>query len=306
MFNNKIDFEELFGNINSYQSKKIIKEVQQFDVLKKYEFFDNLFIETNENIDIYKETLIRRIRTRETWEKQPKQIIEELVSSKPLINKFLNQLVEDKERETVKKILRINNILNYDNIEYLASKLFTKILNEKKYIKSITKFIQLLDNSFRKQYKYYNFLKVFKKSIYSFIDNDLLNLEIETETVESFGLFLKHYNIDNLEVQYKFYSLVNAMLKIYNLNVFIVLTQLLINQEERIIETIKLTDKVEEIKKKVNVKNDKFVHDYQNNGKLKTILNMIEKNKDLYNGKNKFLYLEIKDLYNEYFNNQMA
>lgn len=301
MFNNKIDFEELFEKINSYQSKKTIKEVQQFDVLKNYKFFDNLFIETNENIDIYKETLIRRIRTRESWEKQPKQIIEELISSKPLINKFLNQLVEDKERETVKKILRINNILNYDNIEYLASKLFTKILNEKKYIKTITKFIQLLDNSFRKQYKYYNFLKVFKKSIYSFIDNDLLNLDIETETVESFGLFLKYYNIDNLEVQYKFYSLVNAMLKIYNLNVFIVLTQLLINQEERIIETIRLTDKVEEIKKNVNVKNDKFVHDYQNNGKLKTILIMIEKNKDLYNSKNKFLYLEIKDLYSNYF-----
>lgn len=301
MFNNKIDFEELFEKINSYQSKKTIKEVQQFDVLKNYKFFDNLFIETNENIDIYKETLIRRIRTRESWEKQPKQIIEELISSKPLINKFLNQLVEDKERETVKKILRINNILNYDNIEYLASKLFTKILNEKKYIKTITKFIQLLDNSFRKQYKYYNFLKVFKKSIYSFIDNDLLNLDIETETVESFGLFLKYYNIDNLEVQYKFYSLVNAMLKIYNLNVFIVLTQVLINQEERIIETIRLTDKVEEIKKNVNVKNDKFVHDYQNNGKLKTILIMIEKNKDLYNSKNKFLYLEIKDLYSNYF-----
>lgn len=299
MFNNNL--EDLFEKINNYQSNKIVKDIKQFDNLKAFDFYDNLFIETNENIDIYKETLIRRIRTRETWEKQPKQIIEELVNSKTLINKYLNQLVEDKEKETVKKILKIKNILSYENIDFLVSKLFNKILNEKKYIKSLTKLIQLLSIEFQKQFKYYSFLKIFKKSIYSFIDNDLPNNNMQNEMVEYFGLFLKYYNINNLEPQFKFYSFINAMLKNYNINVFIILTNLLINQEEKIIETIKLTDRVEEIKKIVNVKNDKFVNDYKNNGKLKTILNMIEKNKNLYIGKNKFLYLEIKDLYSGYF-----
>lgn len=283
----------LFNKINNYKSKSVYKDVEQFEVLKSYDIYNNLFIETNENIDIYKETLIRRIRTREDWEKQPKQIIEDLTNSKSLINKFLNQLVDDKEKETSEKIMRIKGINKRDNVDYLAFKIFDKILKERKYIKSLVSLIQCLQRDFKRIYKIFFFNSLIKKYINKFITTDMQTEDVKTDLMESFGLFLK------LIVPLNFDIPIDKMIKNYNLNVFTVFSQLLINQEEKVIEIIKMVDKTEEIKKKVNVINYSLLLNYKNN--VKTMIKTIEDNKDYYTGKNKFLYMEIKDLYADYF-----
>lgn len=283
----------LFDKINNYKSRSVYKDVEQFEVLKSYDIYSNLFIETNENIDIYKETLIRRIRTREDWEKQPKQIIEDLTNSKSLINKFLNQLVDDKEKETSEKIMRIKGINKRDNVDYLSFKIFDKILEERKYIKSLVSLIQCLQRDFKRNYKIFFFNSLIKKQINRFITSDMQSEEIKTDLMESFGLFLKYLMPLNFDIPF------DNMIKNYNLNVFTVFCQLLINQEEKVIEIIKMIDKIEEIKKKVNVVNYTLLTKYKNN--IKIMIKVIENNKEYYTGKNKFLYLEIKDLYSDYF-----
>lgn len=283
----------LFEKINNYKSRNVYNDVEQFEVLKSYDFYNNLFIETNENIDIYRETLIRRIRTREDWEKQPKQIIEDLTNSKALINKFLNQLVEDKEKETSEKIMRIKGINRRVNVDYLAFKLFDKILKERKYIKTLVSLIQYIQNDFKRVHKVFFFNSLIKKQINNFITSEMQSEELKTDLMESFGLFLK------LIISFNFELPIDKMIKNYNLNVFIVFCQLLINQEEKVIEIIKMTDKTEEIKKKVNVVNHTLLLKYKNN--VKMMIKTIENNKMYYIGKSKFLYMEVKDLYADYF-----
>ena len=69
--------------------------IPQFQILKKNPCFSELFIVSNDNIDIYKETLIRRIKTRETWKKNPNQIIQEkyLLSKLSFVSIYLAKIL---------------------------------------------------------------------------------------------------------------------------------------------------------------------------------------------------------------------
>ena len=273
----------------------------QFKALEKYPDYDDLFIEASTEIDIYKETLIRRIKTREDWNKQPKQIIEEIAGFKPSINKKLNQLVKVKEDETVESIMNIKNIDKENNIILFSQLLFQKLINEKTFSEILINVLKLINKQYKEKYKYDKFIQRFNSNIIKYIPN-IENLE--TGEAETFGTFINNYMISNIESPSKFFKIISGLLKNYNINIFIILMKVLIIEEEKIIEVIELKDKTEIIKKKVNTINQYVITNYSiksSTNKLKQILNVIKSNEDLYKGRNRFLYMEIKDIYKDYF-----
>lgn len=275
--------------------------IPQFQILKKNTCFDELFIVSNDNIDIYKETLIRRIKTRETWKKNPNQIIQEIAGVKPTINKLLNQLVDNNENQIFIKLIKINGINITDNTNYLITQLFNKSLNERKFISSILKLIEMLHKEYCRKFKIRNFNTTFKKLIIDFIENELKDCEDKSK-VETFGMFLKNYFLSNIEKPESRITLIKKLIENYSLNSFIVLFNVFIKQEEVIKEVIQLIDKTEEIKKKINVKDNEVikiftVYDYDNI--FVDVVKTIKENRELYKGKYNFMYFEFTDIYKD-------
>ena len=275
--------------------------IPQFQTLKKNPCFSELFIVSNDNIDIYKETLIRRIKTRETWKKNPNQIIQEIAGVKPTINKLLNQLVDNNENQIFIKLIKINGINIVDNTNYLITQLFNKSLNEKKFIGSILRLIEMLNREYFRKFKIRNFNANFKRLIIEFIENDLKDCE-DKNKVETFGLFMKIYFLSNIEKPEFRLDLIKKLIENYSLNSFVVLFNVFIKQEEVIKEIIQLTDKTEEIKKKINVKDIevfKIFTEYDYDNIFIDVIKTIKENRELYKGKYNFMYFEFTDIYKD-------
>ena len=275
--------------------------IPQFQTLKKNPCFSELFIVSNDNIDIYKETLIRRIKTRETWKKNPNQIIQEIAGVKPTINKLLNQLVDNNENQIFIKLIKINGINIADNTNYLITQLFNKSLNEKKFIGSILRLIEMLNREYFRKFKIRNFNANFKRLIIEFIENDLKDCE-DKNKVETFGLFMKNYFLSNIEKPEFRLDLIKKLIENYSLNSFVVLFNVFIKQEEVIKEIIQLTDKTEEIKKKINVKDNevfKIFTEYDYDNIFVDVIKTIKENRELYKGKYNFMYFEFTDIYKD-------
>ena len=275
--------------------------IPQFQTLKKNPCFSELFIVSNDNIDIYKETLIRRIKTRETWKKNPNQIIQEIAGVKPTINKLLNQLVDNNENQIFIKLIKINGINIADNTNYLITQLFNKSLNEKKFISSILRLIEMLNREYFRKFKIRNFNTNFKRLIIEFIENDLKDCE-DKDKVETFGLFMKIYFLSNIEKPESRLDLIKKLIENYCLNSFVVLFNVFIKQEEVIKEIIQLTDKTEEIKKKINVKDNevfKIFTEYDYDNIFVDVIKTIKENRELYKGKYNFMYFEFTDIYKD-------
>lgn len=275
--------------------------IPQFQTLKKNPCFSELFIVSNDNIDIYKETLIRRIKTRETWKKNPNQIIQEIAGVKPTINKLLNQLVDNNENQIFIKLIKINGINIADNTNYLITQLFNKSLNEKKFIGSILRLIEMLNREYFRKFKIRNFNTNFKRLIIEFIENDLKDCE-DKDKVETFGLFMKIYFLSNIEKPEFRLDLIKKLIENYSLNSFVVLFNVFIKQEEVIKEIIQLTDKTEEIKKKINVKDNevfKIFAEYDYDNIFIDVIKTIKENRELYKGKYNFMYFEFTDIYKD-------
>ena len=255
--------------------------IPQFQTLKKNPCFSELFIVSNDNIDIYKETLIRRIKTRETWKKNPNQIIQEIAGVKPTINKLLNQLVDNNENQIFIKLIKINGINIVENTNYLITQLFNKSLNEKKFISSILRLIEMLNREYFRKFKIRNFNTNFKRLIIEFIENDLKDCE-DKNKVETFGLFMKIYFLSSIEKPESRLDLIKKLIENYSLNSFVVLFNIFIKQEEVIKEIIQLTDKTEEIKKKINVKDNevfKIFTDYDYDNIFIDVIKTVKKNR---------------------------
>lgn len=275
--------------------------IPQFQTLKKNSCFSELFIVSNDNIDIYKETLIRRIKTRETWKKNPNQIIQEIAGVKPTINKLLNQLVDNNENQIFIKLIKINGINIVENTNYLITQLFNKSLNEKKFISSILRLIEMLNREYFRKFKIRNFNTKFKRLIIEFIENDLKDCE-DKNKVETFGLFMKIYFLSNIEKPESRLDLIKKLIENYSLNSFVVLFNVFIKQEEVIKEIIQLTDKTEEIKKKINVKDNevfKIFTEYDYDNIFVDVIKTIKENRELYKGKYNFMYFEFTDIYKD-------
>ena len=275
--------------------------IPQFQTLKKNPCFSELFIVSNDNIDIYKETLIRRIKTRETWKKNPNQIIQEIAGVKPTINKLLNQLVDNNENQIFIKLIKINGINIVENTNYLITQLFNKSLNEKKFISSILRLIEMLNREYFRKFKIRNFNTNFKRLIIEFIENDLKDCE-DKNKVETFGLFMKIYFLSSIEKPESRLDLIKKLIENYSLNSFVVLFNVFIKQEEVIKEIIQLTDKTEEIKKKINVKDNevfKIFTDYDYDNIFIDVIKTVKKNRELYKGKYNFIYFEFTDIYKD-------
>lgn len=275
--------------------------IPQFQTLKKNPCFSELFIVSNDNIDIYKETLIRRIKTRETWKKNPNQIIQEIAGVKPTINKLLNQLVDNNENQIFIKLIKINGINIVENTNYLITQLFNKSLNEKKFISSILRLIEMLNREYFRKFKIRNFNTNFKRLIIEFIENDLKDCE-DKNKVETFGLFMKIYFLSSIEKPESRLDLIKKLIENYSLNSFVVLFNIFIKQEEVIKEIIQLTDKTEEIKKKINVKDNevfKIFTEYDYDNIFIDVIKTIKENRELYKGKYNFMYFEFTDIYKD-------
>ena len=275
--------------------------IPQFQTLKKNPCFSELFIVSNDNIDIYKETLIRRIKTRETWKKNPNQIIQEIAGVKPTINKLLNQLVDNNENQIFIKLIKINGINIVENTNYLITQLFNKSLNEKKFISSILRLIEMLNREYFRKFKIRNFNTNFKRLIIEFIENDLKDCE-DKNKVETFGLFMKIYFLSSIEKPESRLDLIKKLIENYSLNSFVVLFNIFIKQEEVIKEIIQLTDKTEEIKKKINIKDNevfKIFTDYDYDNIFIDVIKTVKKNRELYKGKYNFMYFEFTDIYKD-------
>lgn len=275
--------------------------IPQFQTLKKNPCFSELFIVSNDNIDIYKETLIRRIKTRETWKKNPNQIIQEIAGVKPTINKLLNQLVDNNENQIFIKLIKINGINIVENTNYLITQLFNKSLNEKKFISSILRLIEMLNREYFRKFKIRNFNTNFKRLIIEFIENDLKDCE-DKNKVETFGLFMKIYFLSSIEKPESRLDLIKKLIENYSLNSFVVLFNVFIKQEEVIKEIIQLTDKTEEIKKKINVKDNevfKIFTEYDYDNIFIDVIKTIKENRELYKGKYNFMYFEFTDIYKD-------
>lgn len=291
----KIDKKEIQEKIDNNQI------IPQFQILKSNPYYDELFIISNDNVDIYKETLIRRIRSRETWKKNPNQIIQEIAGIKPTIKKLLNQLVDDNENQIFNKIIKISGINTFDNTNYLITQLFNKSLNERKFNRSIINLIEMIHREYCKKFKIRNFNTSFKKSIIDFINNELKDCDDKIK-VETFGMFLKLYLLSNIEKPEEKLKIVSVLIENYSLNSFIILFNIFVKQEEVIKEVIKLTDKTEVIKKKVNVQDNEIFDifkqfDYDNI--FVNVIKVIKENRDLYKGKYNFMYLEFVDIYKD-------
>ena len=275
--------------------------IPQFQTLKKNPCFSELFIVSNDNIDIYKETLIRRIKTRETWKKNPNQIIQEIAGVKPTINKLLNQLVDNNENQIFIKLIKINGINIVENTNYLITQLFNKSLNEKKFISSILRLIEMLNREYFRKFKIRNFNTNFKRLIIEFIENDLKDCE-DKNKVETFGLFMKIYFLSSIEKPESRLDLIKKLIENYSLNSFVVLFNIFIKQEEVIKEIIQLTDKTEEIKKKINIKDNevfKIFTEYDYDNIFIDVIKTVKKNRELYKGKYNFMYFEFTDIYKD-------
>lgn len=275
--------------------------IPQFQTLKKNPCFSELFIVSNDNIDIYKETLIRRIKTRETWKKNPNQIIQEIAGVKPTINKLLNQLVDNNENQIFIKLIKINGINIVENTNYLITQLFNKSLNEKKFISSILRLIEMLNREYFRKFKIRNFNTNFKRLIIEFIENDLKDCE-DKNKVETFGLFMKIYFLSSIEKPESRLDLIKKLIENYSLNSFVVLFNVFIKQEEVIKEIIQLTDKTEEIKKKINIKDNevfKIFTEYDYDNIFIDVIKTIKENRELYKGKYNFMYFEFTDIYKD-------
>ena len=275
--------------------------IPQFQTLKKNPCFSELFIVSNDNIDIYKETLIRRIKTRETWKKNPNQIIQEIAGVKPTINKLLNQLVDNNEKQIFNKLIKINGLNIVENTNYLITQLFNKSLNEKKFISSILRLIEMLNREYFRKFKIRNFNTNFKRLIIEIIENDLKDCE-DKNKVETFGLFMKIYFLSSIEKPESRLDLIKKLIENYSLNSFVVLFNVFIKQEEVIKEIIQLTDKTEEIKKKINVKDNevfKIFTDYDYDNIFIDVIKTVKKNRELYKGKYNFMYFEFTDIYKD-------
>lgn len=289
------DKREVKTKINNNQT------IPQFQILKKNPCFDELFIVSNDNIDIYKETLIRRIKTRETWKKNPNQIIQEIAGVKPTINKLLNQLVDNNENQIFIKLIKINGINITDNTNYLITQLFNKSLNEKKFISSILRLIEMLNREYCRKFKIRNFNTNLKRLIIEFIENELKDCE-DKNKVETFGLFIKIYFLSNIEKPEYRLDLIKKLIENYSLNSFVVLFNVFIKQEEVIKEIIQLTDKTEEIKKKINVKDNevfKIFAEYDYDNIFIDVIKTVKENRELYKGKYNFMYFEFTDIYKD-------
>lgn len=275
--------------------------IPQFQTLKKNPCFSELFIVSNDNIDIYKETLIRRIKTRETWKKNPNQIIQEIAGVKPTINKLLNQLVDNNENQIFIKLIKINGINIVENTNYLITQLFNKSLNEKKFISSILRLIEMLNREYFRKFKIRNFNTNFKRLIIEFIENDLKDCE-DKNKVETFGLFMKIYFLSSIEKPESRLDLIKKLIENYSLNSFVVLFNVFIKQEEVIKEIIQLTDKTEEIKKKINIKDNevfKIFTEYDYDNIFIDVIKTVKENRELYKGKYNFMYFEFTDIYKD-------
>lgn len=275
--------------------------IPQFQTLKKNPCFSELFIVSNDNIDIYKETLIRRIKTRETWKKNPNQIIQEIAGVKPTINKLLNQLVDNNENQIFIKLIKINGINIVENTNYLITQLFNKSLNEKKFISSILRLIEMLNREYFRKFKIRNFNTNFKRLIIEFIENDLKDCE-DKNKVETFGLFMKIYFLSSIEKPESRLDLIKKLIENYSLNSFVVLFNIFIKQEEVIKEIIQLTDKTEEIKKKINIKDNevfKIFTEYDYDNIFIDVIKTVKENRELYKGKYNFMYFEFIDIYKD-------
>lgn len=301
-----IDFK-FFDSIFEADKKEVQTKIDnnqtipQFQILKKNPCFSELFIVSNDNIDIYKETLIRRIKTRETWKKNPNQIIQEIAGVKPTINKLLNQLVDNNENQIFIKLIKINGINIVENTNYLITQLFNKSLNEKKFIGSILRLIEMLNREYFRKFKIRNFNTNFKRLIIEFIENDLKDCE-DKNKVETFGLFMKIYFLSNIEKPESRLDLIKKLIENYSLNSFVVLFNVFIKQEEVIKEIIQLTDKTEEIKKKINIKDNevfKIFAEYDYDNIFVDVIKTVKENRELYKGKYNFMYFEFTDIYKD-------
>ena len=159
----------------------------------------------------------------------------------------------------------------------------------------------MIHREYCKKFKIRNFNTSFKKPIIDFINNDLKDCDDKIK-VETFGMFLKLYLLSNIEKPEERLNIVNVLIENYSLNSFIVLFNIFVKQEEVIKEVIKLTDKTEVIKKKVNVKDNEIFDifkqfDYDNI--FVNVKKVIKENRDLYKGKYNFMYLEFVDIYKD-------
>lgn len=273
--------------------------IPEFENLENNSNYEDLFIVSNDGTNIYKETLIRRIKTRETWKKNPKQIIQEIAGTKPTINKLLNQLVEDNEKIICSRLLEVSEINKRDNLQFLISKLFDKMLNERTFINPIINLISTLNREFTRKYKIRYFIANFKKLITDFIQNELKDCEDRVK-VETFGIFMKQYLLSNVDKPKNKLSIISTIKENYCLNAFIVLFSIFIKQVEVVKEVLYLVDKTEEIKKKVNVKDEeieKIFFDYDFDNIFVETIKTIKENKDILTGIYKFKLMEFNDFY---------
>lgn len=285
-------------SVNTQQIKKN-SHIPQFKILENDPNFEDLFIISNNNVNVYKETLIRRIKTRETWKKNPKQIIQEIAGVKPSIKKLLNQLVADNEQIICTQLLDIDGINNRENLQFLIDKLFEKILNEKTFINTILNLISTLNKEFTRKFKIRYFLSSFKKLIIDFIQNDLKDCE-DREKIETFGMFMKQYLLSNIDKPKNKLNIISLIKENYCLNAFIVLFSVFIKQVEIVKEVIQLVDKTEEIKKKVNVKDEdivKFFYEYDYDNIFVETVKTIKDNGEILSGIYKFKLMEFKDYF---------
>lgn len=297
----KSEYLKLFESIdfNLSTTDKTNNPPKQFKKIQDLPVYNNLFIEASTELDIYRETILRRIKTREDWNKQPKQIIEDIAGFKPSLIKKLNQLVKGNEKSVVDIIMNIKNIEKKENIIILCSLLFQKLRNEKTFNEILINVLQLTNETYKKKYNINSFICIFNTFIIDFIP-EIKN--IEPVEAEIFGIFLNNYMKSNIETPDEFYKIILGLLENYNINIFHVIFKILIQEEERIIETIELAEKTEIIKKKINTLNPYVITNYYNKSKnsLEYVFNIIKNNESLYSGRNRFLYLEIKDIYKKY------
>ena len=210
-------------------------------------------------------------------------------------------MVDNNENQIFIKLIKINGINIVENTNYLITQLFNKSLNEKKFISSILRLIEMLNREYFRKFKIRNFNTNFKRLIIEFIENDLKDCE-DKNKVETFGLFMKIYFLSSIEKPESRLDLIKKLIENYSLNSFVVLFNIFIKQEEVIKEIIQLTDKTEEIKKKINVKDNevfKIFTDYDYDNIFIDVIKTVKKNRELYKGKYNFMYFEFTDIYKD-------
>ena len=113
---------------------------------------------------------------------------------------------------------------------------------------------------------------------------------------------MKIYFLSSIEKPESRLDLIKKLIENYSLNSFVVLFNIFIKQEEVIKEIIQLTDKTEEIKKKINVKDNevfKIFTEYDYDNIFIDVIKTVKKNRELYKGKYNFMYFEFTDIYKD-------